>query len=615
MHIKKRLIDKNLLCFLMSIASTLKIPAMLKSNDLFSFSNSIVSIMIFVLCFCLYKKAFAHREKRLFIISLAVGLLFSTFMVVGRNSLVLNRACINSLDTWLTILCETPLFCSGVMLTIKNFDRLNSEFIPLVENFNLKLRKRTVFIIVWMLIFICWMPTLAASYPGIYGYDSIYQLNYYISGNISLHHPLIHTYLLGFLVHTVGKILGSYEAGMFCYSVFQSAALSGVFSYIYTYYLRKRMSVSLRIVCLIFYALFWTNPIMAFSATKDTLFAAFMALAFTQLLLLCEDVSKIKSKRFCISLILVFLMLSSFRNQGIYIIFLTGIIAYIIFKKFRKQTVLLFGTSLILIYSYSNFVCPALGGIKPEKGVKEMLSVPCMQLSRAMIESGDRLSEEEKKLIKEYMPRYDVYEKYPAISDTIKNTFDTKKFKDNPFEFFRLWASVGEKCPASYIDAFTRLTVGIYYPDMNYRDSAAYHPYFEYYVTGREVYADPDKYLLLKQSPKSGFEWLDSFYYDMAYSNSYQNIPLLSLLFSSAIPVWFVILYIAIVIYRKEYVKLVPASLLAGLTGTLLLGPVVLYRYMYPITICVPMLTASLLKNKKQGELKNEKNCRTDSML
>ena len=230
---------------------------------------------------------------------------------------------------------------------------------------------------------------------------------------------------------------------------------------------------------------------------------------------------------------------------------------------------------------------------KSPKTIREMMSVPCVQLSRAMLYNDDELSENEKDLICEHIPDYSTYSFNPGISDLMKRSLDTDWIKENPIEFAKLWIKVGLKCPLTYIDAFARLTIGLWYPDMNYRDTGAYHPYWEYYSTGKLVRFDENKYLILKQNPVNGFEWLNKIYYKLSYENSYQSVPVISMLFSSGFAVWCLLLFIAICIYRKKYRHLFPAAFITGLLLTLMLGPVVLLRYVYPIIISVPLLFAS----------------------
>ena len=67
------------------------------------------------------------------------------------------------------------------------------------------------------------------------------------------------------------------------------------------------------------------------------------------------------------------------------------------------------------------------------------------------------------------------------------------------------------------------------------------------------------------------------------------------MLFSSGFSVWILLLYIAWCIYKKQYKLLFPAAFLVGYWLTSLVGPVVLYRYVYPIMVSIPILIAKAI--------------------
>lgn len=221
------------------------------------------------------------------------------------------------------------------------------------------------------------------------------------------------------------------------------------------------------------------------------------------------------------------------------------------------------------------------------------MSVPCVQLSRTKL--YDDLSEKEEKIIEEYIPDYENYEKFQAIADCMKNTFNSTKFKENPAEFIRLWVQVGIEHPVTYIDAFARITIGLWYPDMNYRDESAAHPYWEWLSTGQDDPARFEGYILLERKPVKLFEWLSKLNYSLTYENWYQRIPVISMMFSSGLVIWCIVFYMLYMIYYKKYKQLILIASPLALWFSLLLGPVVLYRYVYPIVLTIPVMLAFIL--------------------
>ena len=108
-----------------------------------------------------------------------------------------------------------------------------------------------------------------------------------------------------------------------------------------------------------------------------------------------------------------------------------------------------------------------------------------------------------------------------------------------------------EKAPVAYIDAFGRLTIGLWYPDMNYRDPEAYHPYWEYKST-QQMEGDIPRVIVERNTPDN-MQWLADFYDKLSYENTYQKIPVVSMFFSSGMTCWIMLLYAGWCIYIKKY--------------------------------------------------------------
>lgn len=55
---------------------------------------------------------------------------------------------------------------------------------------------------------------------------------------------------------------------------------------------------------------------------------------------------------------------------------------------------------------------------------------------------------------KNYVPNYAQYKMMQqGIADSVKNTFNSKAFKENPKEFIQLYLKMGEKYSSYYLDA------------------------------------------------------------------------------------------------------------------------------------------------------------------
>lgn len=100
-----------------------------------------------------------------------------------------------------------------------------------------------------------------------------------------------------------------------------------------------------------------------------------------------------------------------------------------------------------------------------EKGnIREMLSVPIQQLSRAHRFAPQVFTQEEQQALDTYIcdRGYELYDE--TLSDQVKWRFQTEEFKKDPVGAANLWLSIGKKCPEIYLDAFLNLMLRICIP-------------------------------------------------------------------------------------------------------------------------------------------------------
>lgn len=89
----------------------------------------------------------------------------------------------------------------------------------------------SVFFKSWILLFLGYLPCFLAFYPGLYCYDMTWQWDMYWTGDYSTHHPLLHTYLCGWLFELGNTLFGSYNAGLALQSLLQTGILTGCMAF------------------------------------------------------------------------------------------------------------------------------------------------------------------------------------------------------------------------------------------------------------------------------------------------------------------------------------------------------------------------------------------------
>lgn len=557
-------------------------------ND-YALTNSIIGVIAATALFFFYKKVFitdgADRGRRTWIITIAYALLFSAMLIIGTSVYRTDSARLTMPLTYLKIAALSPVFCA-VLFWIS--DLIKAKYRPReIQNDVAPINTKKTFLICLALIFACWLPAFLSTLPGIWGYDCIYQMRVFLEGSVSTHHPIAHTYIMCGIV-SLGKMLfGKYEYGMAMYSVLQMLILSATFSMICCY-VRKNLKKPVFIICLLFYALVPYNALFSFSGTKDVLFSAFFAWWILTIVIMIKQKEEFWCIKNCILFVVSTLLLCLFRNNGIYVFCAFAIVMIIYFRKCAKYVI---PTCLCVVVLWGVYTGPVYNMIGVRgSGYQETLSMPIQQLGRAYVLDDGELTEEDKALIKEYIPNV---EKYNArTSDNIKNTFNNELFRENKVDFIKLWINVGLKKPALYVDALLNTSIGFWYPDMVYRDERAWHPYIEYVNSDLE-----GDWVLLERT--SLFPAVSEAYDYFSYSTPFQGIPVLSIIFQPSLPFWIslVLSYLALMFKKKKV--LLPLLAIGLYWGTCILGPVVLLRYAYPMIISIPLIMCSFFEKNE----------------
>ena len=562
-------------------------------------SNSVLSLLGYVLIVWLIRKAILMADRRSLAFSLVMGALMAGALVIGTQIYRTDMSRLTEPVTWIKILFLLPLAAAVSIVLLRGLPTCRDWLArdPLNRFRTERLLTKRAFLLVWGGIFLCWIPVLLASWPGVYAYDAPYQMYQLLHDHqLMAHHPILHTLFLYGTLSFGERFLGSYEAGMAIYSVLQMLIMSAVFAYVWRCTARWRLSGSLQLLCILAFALLPTHSIFAVSATKDVLFTGAFTLCVAFGLDIVFDPARFFASwklqlRFCLALFFMFAL----RNNGFYAFLLFVPFFLWTFRRYWKRALLLVLVCVCLQQLYFGPVHRLLN--VADGNSREALCVPIQQLSRAMMQASDQLTAEEKAQIEALIPNWRKYSSRTA--DPAKNTFWTERFKENPGENLRLWATVGLKCPTVYVDAFLCNNFGYWYPDMIYPDPPAWHPYQEYRIASYEIAKRDDLLYLERQSKLPLLSWaLEGF----CYSVPHQWVPALSMLFSPGFMFWLLALYIAICWYQKRYIWITPAILLLALWATTLLGPVVLLRYVYPLFTCMPLLMAMLLGHRPEQE-------------
>lgn len=325
------------------------------------------------------------------------------------------------------------------------------------------------------LILLCvYIPFVVLSYPGNLCWDVIGQIEQVITDSgYSTHHPLVHTLIVGGFVQ-LGKVLfHSYEAGLFLYTLLQAALLAAALAATIAVLAKRGAKLSLLLTMLLLYCVTPVYTNVASTALKDVPFCAFVIGYVICLSLLAENPKLLKKAKFTAIFILLQIGVILLRNNGLYVVFLSGIGCFLfLFKKYenrdRIRCLLSAFAGSILISRILLLVLVQIFHATPG-GKGEMLSIPFQQTARYLQLYKEELGTEEKAAIEAVLGDVNlIAESYnPKISDPVKALFDKEATGAAILNYGKAWAQGFFKHPAVYVDGFLVHIYGWFTPSVS----------------------------------------------------------------------------------------------------------------------------------------------------
>lgn len=430
----------------------------------------------------------------------------------------------------------------------------------------------------FVLLFLCYLPMFAVTFPGSFAYDVPFQLKQVFTGAYSTHHPLLHTLLLGGCI-ALGRLAGCVNAGAALYTLLQMALLALCFALTCASIARQCGARAARRSAL-FFALYPLHMMMAVNATKDALFSGCFALALS----LCLEAVRARQpgRRLFTGACAALTLSMMLRNNMLYAVAALTVLLCLVLRRRERLLCAVCLLSMVL----------ALGGqalLKAVTGAQsgdpcEMLSWPIQQLARARNLHEDRLTDDEKAAIDELMPgeAWRLYD--PTISDPVKFEFDTQRLLGDLPRYVRVYLSVGAKCPKAYFDAVLLHTYSFLYPYTTYGVSGYYlqmgvtDAYYDGWYEGERI-----------QSASLFPRVLASLSWRFGAQGAMQ-IPVIGWVFNMGLIVWVMFYLVLRAAYLGQRAAFGVMLLPVLLWGTFLLGPVMAGRYIYPFVCALPAM-------------------------
>ena len=415
-----------------------------------------------------------------------------------------------------------------------------------------------------------------AVYPGLFVFDASWQYWMWTGNEISEHHPVIHTVVLGYIVDTIYQSRGAINHGVAVYTIFQIVISALCISYFIKFVYSKLKNKMVLVMQVLFFGLYPPIVLQVMSATKDTWFFVCMLVVIALTIELIENYETFSKSVLKVFLWILFVTgIIIFRNNCIYAIpfFAVALLKVVKGKKIFISGMLACVVGVLLLYKL--IFVPAF--VTVEIDGREMYSVPAQQMMRIYNNDKADISKEEREMVDRLFIKDESEYYHPKIADLAKGNLDMMYYKANSAQINKLYITLMAKNFKMAIESFLENTCGFWYPGCE----------LTLYKDGTKGYWVVDCYDPVVSNPKIKFIY--DFYKLFEDSNFVTKNPITSLLFSPGVFFYLFVIMFAYAIDRKMMVYLPVFVLLFALWLTYLLGPVALVRYVIWLFGIVPL--------------------------
>lgn len=528
-----------------------------------------------------------QNEKRKLACSLFTGIIFGICLVFGYYVEKYHAVPYGSLKLYLIVLFIS-LFITGIVYGIFTWLE-RKKYQTILEEKIYTLKQKLVRILFYSgVIFIGWIPSFLGVYPGWFNYDGPWQLSMWKTQEISSHHPVLHTVVMGEILERMSQIYGTYNKGIALYMVLQMAVLALCFGFSIYYLDKKRVGKIGRSIAIFWFVLFPTIVLHVMSVTKDSLFAGFLLVfcIFTYELLKKPEIFLKSISKIVIWILLLFLCIV-FRQNSFYAFCIASIPFIIMLRKYWKTVLVMLFSVCVLIALYNG---PFYKALSVTKGSKvEFLSVPSQQIVKVYLDEEENLTIKEKQTIEKFFAAESFVKYRPKIADFTKNYLKENILEKEKKEFVDLYFSLLKKYPEIYMDAFLLTNYGFWYPDAT----------IDIYENGVSYYFATEHVPPAVTNSKIPF--LLKYYKEFYTGFPVQDSGVLTWILSMALYFYFLIFTFANLLYKKKSEGIFVCSVIILIWLTYLLGPVALTRYVFFLYVLLPLEYVMLAESNNSG--------------
>lgn len=576
-----------------------KIEFNIKYNVQFYVDIILFVALILYLIFLFFKTSNKKlsNSKKCFICLLDIFLIISNSFIETGNLQFIYSSIKNVLINLLYLILNY-IILKRTLILIEDFIK-HHKFKKVKTNSFIKLFESHPFLISLGVILIFWLIYIVAFYPIILSPDPSFQIKQFfnihtkyadyvilLSNKVFLtnHHPVIHTLLLGASL-LLGRSLGSDNLGLFFYSIIQFMFLASTLAYTIKYLKQNNINTKILLIVLAIYCLVPMYSLYSMSGVKDTIYTCFIIwyVIFIDKIIRTKN-GKIENYQY-IYLLLIMVGASLFRNNGIYVIFLSFPFVIIYCKKIWKQLLILFLGFLSFYTIYTKIVLPSFK--ITDGSIRETLSIPFQQTARYVKYYEDDLTKNEIKVIDKVLGYKTLADRYdPLISDPVKNVYNKYATKSDLKNYLIVWFKCFFKHPMVYIEATLNNIYGYFSPQ-----STNWYVYHKY-----DIRITEDKLVDYHYNNLNTIRTVLS-----GFAQAFPYIPFIGLISNIGFNTWLLlgILLYLIILNKKENILVISPLLISLLVCVA--SPVNTYfRYTMPFIFIMPFIFTLMTNRMKK---------------
>ena len=554
-----------------------------------------------------YYKAYRLIEKKELKFVLPAGFVFAVTVVLG-SKIDMDELTFSSLSVKdLAIYPFLGLFFSALLLILFSFsDQLLKKVSDMEAQGEAALEpmeaadgkkcalskaagwvKKYPYLSLFLLYAVCYFPYFLTFFPGNCGNDTWKSLDM-IEGNIpwSNHHPVLYTGSM-FVIRKLTGFL-PLTGSVAVISFIQMLALAAALAWFTLRIFKINVHGYVKGFSVLFFAFHPFVGMYSVYLTKDVYFSIIMLFLLVKLYDVIEGRGELLAKPSeCVKISGLFLIASMLRNNAMYIAIVMAVIFLFLYKKYRKQILLIFICAIGLFQVWKGPVFKAMN--IEMQSFAESAAIPLQQVGYVLWEGGT-FSEEDMAFLEELMPAEKVKEVYtPGLVDNYKfdEAFDDAFLNENKGRFLEVWWHGCQEHFGSYVEAYLMQTCGYWhYGKTNSVCTQGCT------ANGLGV----EQIDVIKNVTGLSLEPL---FEKLVLAG--RKAPILCMLGSMALQMWMVCLLILQYIRRKnagQAVWLLPVIIL---WGTLLIAAPAscLLRYLYIVFLMWPFMLAEFLKKEE----------------